>query len=77
MIKQKLRSTAYKLLQWRADVDGLEFLISYKIRELKAVDGLSTKQLAELLGVSQRFANMLEKGERSWSDDMLEKLKTL
>lgn len=77
MIKLKLRSTAFKLLQWRADVDGLESLISLKICELKAIGGISTKELAELLDVSPRFANMLEKGDRSWSDDMLEKLKTL
>lgn len=77
MIKQRLRSAAIRLQQYRHDVAGMEHLVSWRIQELKGVGGITTKALATFLGVSPRFVYMLEKGERSWSDELLLKLESI
>lgn len=46
------------------------------MQELRNKTGLTAKAFGSLMGVSKGYVYLLEKGDRPWNDDLVEKLET-
>lgn len=45
------------------------------MQELRNKTGLTAKAFGSLMGVSKGYVYLLEKGDRPWNDDLIEKLQ--
>lgn len=51
--------------------------INIKLKELREKNGYTQRNIADYLGVDQSFVSKVEKGERSFTSDMIERLASL
>ena len=53
---------------------GLKQTVARNVRRLRLERGCSQEELSELAGINRNYTGMIERGERSPTVDMLEKL---
>lgn len=53
---------------------GLKQTVARNVRRLRLEHGYTQEELSELAGINRNYTGMIERGERSPTVDMLEKL---
>ena len=53
---------------------GLKQIVARNVRRLRLERGCTQEELSELAGINRNYTGMIERGERSPTVDMLEKL---
>jgi transcriptional regulator with XRE-family HTH domain len=53
---------------------GLKQTVAGNVRRLRQVRGYTQEELSQLAGINRNYTGMIERGERSPTVDMLEKL---